>query len=145
MYIFQVKGSFWPYCMLLVLILQLLQTMDGKVWHKLPDMPYSSWSINHYQGRLIVFNGDRKVEQSKLTCKSTWKVFQQIHLYNLDKMSWDCVGDDFHDYKLGKFVHIGKNKIFFIGSMTGGNFTVCRGDDIIKTSLLTRQNRYLYT
>ena len=114
------------------------KTMDGKAWHKLPDMPYSSWSINHYQGRLIVFNGDRKVEQSKLTCKSTWKVFQQIHLYNLDKMSWDCVGDDFHDYKLGKSVHIGKNKIFFIGGMTGGNFTVCRGDDIIKTcSLLT--------
>ena len=114
-------------------------TRSGRVWHKLPDMPYSSWSINHYQGRLIIFNGDRKVEQSRIiTYKSTWKLFKLIYLYNLDTMSWDCVGDDFHDYKLGKSVHIGKNKIFFIGGMTGGNFTVCREDDMVKTcSILT--------
>ena len=53
-------------------------------------------------------------------------------------MSWDCVGDDFHDYKLGKSVHIGKIKLIFIGGITGGNFTVCREDDMVKIcSLLT--------
>ena len=114
-------------------------TRSDRVWNKLPDMPYSSWSINHYQGRLIIFNGDRRVEQSRITAyKSTGKLFKLIYLYNLDTMSWDCVGDDFHDYKLGKSVHIGKNKIFFIGGMTGGNFTVCREDDMVKTcSILT--------
>ena len=50
------------------------KTTDGRVWHKLPDMPYSSWSINQYQGHLIIFNGDRKFEHSKITCKSTWKL-----------------------------------------------------------------------
>ena len=110
---------------------------SGRVWNKLPDMPYSSWSINHYQGRLIIFNGDRKVEQSRITYKPAWKLFQLIHLYSLDKMSWDCVGDDFHDCKLGKSVRIGKDKIFFIGGMTG-NFAVCREDDMVKScSILT--------
>ena len=39
------------------------KTRSGRVWHKLPDMPYSSSSINHYQGRLIIFTGDHRVEQ----------------------------------------------------------------------------------
>ena len=40
---------------------ELIQSSDkktGSVWHKLPDMPYSSSSVIHYQGRLIVLNGD---------------------------------------------------------------------------------------
>ena len=44
---------------------QLLQssnnTSSGQVWNKLPDMPYSSRPINHYQGRLITFSGDHMV------------------------------------------------------------------------------------
>ena len=28
-------------------------TSCSQVWSKLPDMPYSSFSINHYQGHLI--------------------------------------------------------------------------------------------
>ena len=37
-------------------------TSSSQVWSKLPDMPYSSESINHYQGHLITFTGDHQVE-----------------------------------------------------------------------------------
>ena len=32
-------------------------TNSSQVWSKLPDMPYSACSINHYQGHLITFTG----------------------------------------------------------------------------------------
>ena len=117
---------------------ELLQSSDkktGNVWHKLPDMPYTSWAIIHYQGRLIILNGDHLVEQSGVN-KSVWKFAQQSYLYNPNTKSWDYVGDDLHDYKLGRSVCIGENKIFFIGGMTG---TFKGGkDDLVKTcSILT--------
>ena len=96
---------------------ELLQSSDkktGNVWHKLPDMPYTSWSIIHYKGRLIILN---LVERSEVS-KSVWKLAQQSYLYNPNTKSWDYVGDDLHDYKLGKSVYVGENKIFFIGGET---------------------------
>ena len=108
---------------------------SGRVWNKLPDMPYSSWSINYYRGRLIIFNGDRKVKQSELKRGPVWKVFPLIHLYNLDTMAWDYVADDFHDYKLGRSVHLEKNKIFFIGGLTG-SLTAGIQDDMVTTCTL---------
>ena len=117
---------------------ELLQSSDkktGNVWHKLPDMPYTSWSIIHYQGRLIILNGDHLVEQSGVG-KSVWKLAQQSYLYNPNTKSWDYVGDDLHDYKLGRSVCIGENKIFFVGGITG-TFDH-DNDDMVKTcSMLT--------
>ena len=108
------------------------KTTSGEVWNRLPDMPYSPWSITHYQGRLIIFNGDRKVEQS-----GNWELVQMSYLYNPNTKSWDHVGNDFHDYKLGKAVHLGENKIFFVGGLTG-TFSAARNDDMVKTcSILT--------
>ena len=117
---------------------ELLQSSDKKtsnVWHKLPDMPYTSWSIIHYQGRLIILNGDHMVEQSGVS-KSVWKLAQQSYLYNPNTKSWDYVGDDLHDYKLGKSVCIGENKIFFVGGITG-TFDHCKDDEVKTCSLLT--------
>ena len=113
---------------------ELLQSKarSGEIWNRLPDMPYSPWSITHYQGHLIIFNGDRKIEQSR-----NWELVQMSYLYNPNTKSWDCVGDDFHDYKLGKAVHLGENKIFFVGGLTG-TFSAARNDDMVKTcSMLT--------
>ena len=108
------------------------KTKGDKVWKELPDMPYSSWSITHYQGRLIIFNGDRKVEQS-----GNWELVQMSYLYNPNTKSWDHVGNDFHDYELGKVVHLGENKIFFVGGITG-TFETDREDDLVRTcSILT--------
>ena len=116
---------------------ELLQSSDkktGNVWHKLPDMPYTSWAITH-QGRLIILNGDHMVEESGVS-KSVWKLAQQSYLYNPNTKSWDYVGDDVHDYKLGKSVYIGENKIFFIGGETS-TFMLGK-DDLVKTcSILT--------
>ena len=36
-------------------------TSSGQVWN---DMPYSSFSIRYYKGRLITFRGGHKVERS---------------------------------------------------------------------------------
>ena len=115
---------------------ELLQSSDkktGNVWHKLPDMPYTSWSIIHYKGRLIILN---LVERSEVS-KSVWKLAQQSYLYNPNTKSWDYVVDDVHDYKLGKSVYIGENKILFIGGITG-TFTISTEDDMVRTcSILT--------
>ena len=110
---------------------------SGKVWHKLPDIPYSTWSINQYQGRLIVFNGDRKVEQSR--SKSSWELISLIHIYNPDTKSWDYVGDVPYGYLMGKSVHIKENKILFIGGLSGTH-TVGKPDDMLATCLAIRFN-----
>ena len=116
---------------------ELLQNSDkktGNVWHKLPDMPYSSWAITH-QGHVIILNGDHLVEQSGVG-KSVWKLVQQSYLYNPNTKSWDYVGDDLHDYRLGIPVYLGENKILFIGGDTGA-FDHGK-DDMVKTcSILT--------
>ena len=108
--------------------------MVAKVLHKLPDMPYSPWSITHYQGHLIIFNGDYKIPPLGGNKLNTNK---QSYLYNSITNSWDYVGDDFHDYKLGRSVHLEENKIIFIGGITG-TFDGNKEDDLVGTcSILT--------
>ena len=47
------------------------------------------------------------------------------------------MGDDFHDYKLGKAVCLKENKILFVGGITG-TFIIGKDDDMVKTcSILT--------
>ena len=67
-------------------------TSSSQVWSKLPDMPYSSISINHYQGHLITFTGDQEVERPDED-KPVWELVPLIHIYNPDTKTWDCVGD----------------------------------------------------
>ena len=117
-------------------LLQCSEKKTGNVWHKLPDMPYTSRSIIHYQGHLIILNGDHMVEQSEVSA-SVWKLAQHSYLYNPKTKSWDYVGDDQHEFKLGKPVCIGESKVFFIGGYTG-TFNLDNQDDLVKTcSLLT--------
>ena len=95
-------------------------TSSSQVWSKLPDMPYSSCSINHYQGHLITFTGGRMVERPDED-KPVWELVPLIHIYNPDTKTWDCVGDIPHGYEyyLGRSVHIREDKILFIGGLTG--------------------------
>ena len=109
-------------------------TSSGQVWNKLPDMPYSSFSINHYQGRLITFGGAYRLEQNE--DKPAYKSVPLIHLYNPHTNTWDCVGEIPYEYFLGRSVHIRDDKILFIGGLTGTCHHV--NDDIITTcSILT--------
>ena len=118
---------------------QLLQggikrTTSDKIWHKLPNMPYSSCSITNYRGRLIFFNGDRKVVPSG---DRKWELVKQSYLYNPSTNSWDYVGNDFHDYELGRAVHLGEDKIIFVGGLTG-TFNCSEDDDLVEhCSILT--------
>ena len=107
------------------------KTRSGRVWHKLPDMPYSSWSITHYQDHLIIFTGDHRIEKPGQS-KSTWELISKIHLYNPNTKSWDHVGDVPYDYLMGKSVHIRENKILFISGVTGTH-TIGKGDDMLRT------------
>ena len=75
---------------------QLLQssnnnTSSSQVWSKLPDMPYSSDCINHYQGHLITFTGDRMVERTDED-NPMFELVPLIHIYNPDTKTWDTVG-----------------------------------------------------
>ena len=108
-------------------------TSSGQVWNKLADMPYSSFSINQFRGRLITFGGFH-VEQpniDKLVCQSV----PLIHIYNPYTNAWDCVGEIPYEYLLGRSVHIRDNKFFFIGGLTG-TYYMDNDDDMVTTCLM---------
>ena len=116
---------------------ELLQSSNKKtsndpvtVWCKLPDMPYSSSSINHYQGHLITFCGRCHIEQPGTGEAAVYKSVPLIHVYNLNTHAWDCVGEIPHGYLLGYSIHIAEDKILFIG---GGTFCADKDDYIITT------------
>ena len=99
-------------------------------------MPYSSYSINHYQGHLITFTAGREVERPDED-EPVCELVPLIHIYNPDTKTWDCVGDIPIGYLLGMSVHIRENKILFIGGGTGTHQTD-NDDDIMTTcSVLT--------
>ena len=106
-------------------------TSSDQVWYKLPDMPYSSFSMNHYQGRLITFGEGYQIEQPD-TGKAMYTSVPLIHIYNLNANTWDCVGEIPHRHLLGRSVHIRKNKILFIGGLTG-TYHANKDDNLITT------------
>ena len=110
-------------------------TSSGQVWNKLADMPYPSFSINHYQGRLITFSGGHRIEQPGID-KPAFQSVPLIHTYNPYINIWDCVGEIPYEYLLGKSVHIRDNKILFIGGLTG-TCSANNNDNIITCSMLT--------
>ena len=105
------------------------------MWDKLPDMPYSSPSINCYQGRLITFSGDHKVEHPSEN-KAVYEIVPFIHIYNPDTMSWDSVGKIPHPYMLGRSLCLKKNKLLFIGGIAG-TLDVSNNDMLTTCSILT--------
>ena len=113
------------------------KSSSSQVWNKLPDMPYSSYSINHYQGHLIIFGGSYQVERSDEHLPVQQSV-PLIHIYNPDTRTWDCVGGIDHRYLLGRSIHIGENKFLFIGGLVGDitkNYNM-----LVTCSLLTLSN-----
>ena len=93
-------------------------TSRSQAWSKLPDMPYSSFSINHYQGHLITFGGEHQVEHSDKD-KPEFQSVPPIHIYNPATRTWDCIGKIPYEHLLGMSVHIRENKILFVGGLTG--------------------------
>ena len=91
---------------------------SNSLWSKIPDAPYSSYSMICYQGRLITFTGIHLVEEPNRS-KIVHKLVPMIHIYNPDTLSWDCMGYISCKYALGRSVCIGDNKILFIGGVTG--------------------------
>ena len=126
--------------MLSTSIPQLLESSNnytsGKVWKKLPDMPYCSFAINHYKGRLIAFTGDYEVEAPDEEDNSVLQLSPSVQIYNPITRSWDYVGDTPHGYYLGKSVHINDDKIMFVGGLTGAH-NVCDEDMMTTCTVLT--------
>ena len=106
------------------------ENMVGKSpWKKLPDMPYSSWSINHYKNHLIAFTGDSLVQPSdkdETVCQNV----PLIYIYNPNTFTWDCVDDlsGTIDIYLGRSIHINENTILFMGGIAGKHESY---DDIV--------------
>ena len=119
-------------------LLQNNSSSTDQIWRKLPDMPYPSDSITHYQGRLITFCGVDLVEQPDED-KPIWKLVPLIHIYNPDTKSWDCVGDFPPGYYLGMSAHIKENKILFIGGLTG-SYNTGEKQDLMTTCLAVTFN-----
>ena len=109
---------------------------SGQVWYKLPDMPYVSLSINHFQGHLIVFNGINLVEHPGKV-ESQYQLVPLVHLYNPNTRCWDCVGSSDYPYNLGRSVHIRENKILFVGGTTGTHDTSKKDDLVTSCVILT--------
>lgn len=107
---------------------------SGQVWKKLPDMPYPSFAINHYQGHLIIFTGDQLVERPD-DDKPVFQLIPLIHIFNTDTSTWNYVGDVSHGYYMGRSVHIAEDKILFIGGLTG-NHDPCNNDDLVTTCMI---------
>ena len=123
--------------MVTVSIPELLQNSDKnrQVWYKLPDMPYSSYSINYYQGRLITFTGDRLRKQKDKDVPE-WELVPLAHIYNPDLKCWECVGDISCGYHFGKTIYVRKNEILFIGGLTGSHMVGEDNDMMTTCSLL---------
>ena len=106
-------------------------TNSSQVWNKLPDIPYSSYSISHYQGRLIAFTEVSPAEQS-----DGGKQMQKIYLYNPDAESWDYINHDqlqsIQGHNWGRSILINDHVIFIVGGTTG---TTRKGQDdhLVKT------------
>ena len=111
-------------------------TSSSQVWCRLPDMPYSSYSINHYRGHLITFTGGQEIEQPDED-EPVMKLVPLIHIYNPDTKTWDCVGDIPIGYYLGMSIHIRENKILFIGGVTGTHDSNKDDDIMTACSILT--------
>ena len=118
-------------------------TSSSQVWNKLPDMPYSSFSINHFQGHLITFGGGYSVEQPEED-KPVWQSVPLIHIYNPVARTWDCVGKIHYGYLLGMSVRIRENKFLFVGGLSGTH-DLGKDDDMkITCSILTLSPWYVH-
>ena len=119
---------------------ELLQSSNNtvsahsQVWNKVPDMPYCSYAINHYNDYLITFTGDCMVEMTDED-SAICKLVPLMHLYNRDADSWDYVDNASHGYYLGRSVHLSPNKLFFVGGLTGKHY-LGNSEDLVTTCLM---------
>ena len=110
-------------------LLQSSRNSSTQIWNKLPDMPYTSHSINHYQGHLITFTGVHIIEHSneEIDDELPLELIPLIHVYNDYTKTWDCVGCVPYGYTLSKSVHIRENKILFVGGVRGTHTSMKTG------------------
>ena len=135
-----IAGGFEKYhqttCKIVSASLSKLYKSDGddtginQVWNKLLDMPYSTFSINHYRGRLITFTGVFLGKEPALDIP-----IHKFYIYNPSIESWDYIAPAYEGYIWGRSVHIKDDTIFVIGGTTG---TIYRGEDenLVKMCLM---------
>ena len=99
-------------------------------------MPYSSFSINHYQGRLITFDGHHWAETLDED-EPYLESVPLIHTYHHHTKTWECTGEIPHAYGyfLGRSIHIRESKLLFIRGLTGG-YDTGEDDNMITTCLI---------
>ena len=97
-------------------------------------MPYSSFSIIHYQGHLIIFGGHHWAKRLGED-KPYWESVPLIHIYHSRTKTWKCAGEIPYRYLLGRSIHIREKTLLFIGGLTG-TYLAGEDDDIITTCLI---------
>ena len=105
---------------------------NGQLWNKIPNTPYFSASINHYQGRLITFGGCLIDQTNKE--KQVRESIPRIHLYDPNTESWDCVEKIPYGHIFGLSVQLNESKILFIGGLADIHHSN-NVDDLVTTCL----------
>ena len=90
----------------------------SSLWHKLPDPPFSSYSMVCFRDHLIAFTGIHLVEGSHMS-KHLIKLAPEIYIYNSYTLTWDCVGSVSFGCALKNSVCIRDTTILFMGGLTG--------------------------
>lgn len=90
------------------------------VWNRLPELPYSSFSISHFDGHLVAFGGEQLDVTANLRLDGMHRLcpIPSIHIYRPSSHEWEQVGEIPHVYSLGCAVHLQGNRIMFVGAFT---------------------------
>ena len=102
-------------------------TSVSKVWNKLPDIPYPSYSISHYRGYLIVITAANQAKQYDIHTE-----LQNFYLYNPDTESWEYIDcfQERHNWG-GSLIHLTDDVVFVVGG--SASTTYKRGVSHVKT------------
>ena len=117
-------------------------TVSSSLWHKMPDPPYSSYSIVCFRGHLITFTGIHMAE-TPYKSEPIVKLIPEIHIYNSYTLSWDYVGSVSFQYVLGRSVCIDNSKIIFIGGLTG-KYNPYDSEDWVLTNLKLELTEFVH-
>ena len=90
------------------------------VWNRLPELPYSSFSISHFDGHLVAFGGEQLDVTSPRRLDGMHRLCSVplIYVYKPISHEWEQVGEIPRVYSLGCAVHLQENKIMFVGVFT---------------------------
>ena len=87
-------------------------------WNRLPELPYTSFSISQFDGCLVAFGGEQVdvTAPRRLDGGHRLNPVPLIYVYKPATHDWEQVGEIPFAYSMGCAVRLQENKIMFVGS-----------------------------